>query len=71
LITFVAGFVAWRSIRRAERHAAETGEPTVPEEGPIEPIRPLGLVEPSPLAEPIERDPATADDHPPEAGAAP
>src|SRR3954447_5582482 len=35
LITLVAGVVAWRSIRRAERHAAETGEPVVPEEGPI------------------------------------
>ena len=42
LITIVAGVVAWRSIRRAERDAAETGEPVVPEHGPIEPIRPLG-----------------------------
>src|SRR3954454_13030013 len=54
LITLVAGVVAWRSIRRAERHAAETGEPVVPEEGPIEPFRPLGLVETSPIAEPVE-----------------
>ncbi len=59
IITFVAGFFAWRSIRRAERHAAETGEPTVSEEGPLE-FRPLGLVEPSPIAEP-ETDP-TQDD---------
>src|SRR4051794_9417195 len=51
IITFVAGFIAWRSIRKAERQAAETGEPTVPEEGPLE-FRPLGLVEPSPIAAP-------------------
>ena len=49
IITFVAGFFAWRSIRKAEREAAETGEPTVAEEGPLE-FRPLGLVEPSPIA---------------------
>ena len=54
LITVVAGVVAWRSIRRAEREAVETGEPVVPEHGPIEPFRPLGLVEPSPVAEPID-----------------
>src|SRR3954471_12675665 len=81
LITLVAGVVAWRSIRRAERHAAETGEPVVPEEGPIEPFRPLGLVEPSPIAEPVERaerververaEPVERDDDAPEAGAAP
>jgi dTMP kinase len=72
IITFVAGFFAWRSIRRAERHAAETGEPTVSEEGPLE-FRPLGLVEPSPIAEP-ETDPIADDGHDdghPEAGAAP
>jgi dTMP kinase len=51
IITFVAGFFAWRSIRKAERQAAEVGEPTVPEEGPVE-FRPLGLLEPSPVAEP-------------------
>jgi dTMP kinase len=51
IITLVAGLVAWRSIRRAERHAAETGEPVVSDEGPLE-FRPLGLVEPSPIAEP-------------------
>ena len=39
LITFVAGFVAWRSIRKAEREAVETGEPMVPEHGPIEFVR--------------------------------
>jgi dTMP kinase len=66
IITFVAGFVAWRSIRNAERTAAETGEPAVPEEGPLE-FRPLGLVEPSPIAE-AEPD---AGDPPEEAGAAP
>jgi dTMP kinase len=77
IITFVAGLFAWRSIRRAERNAAETGEPTVAEEGPIAPIRPLGLVEPSPIAEPDARDrdtDADADresDAPPEAGAGP
>jgi hypothetical protein len=75
IITFVAGFVAWRSIRRAERDADEAGEPTVAEEGPIE-FPPLGLVEPSPIAEP-ERSPITEpapeadDEHPPEAGTAP
>src|SRR3954463_4944447 len=51
IITLVAGFFAWRSIRKAEREAAETGEPTVAEEGPLEFV-PLGLVEPSPIAEP-------------------
>jgi dTMP kinase len=87
LITLVAGVIAWRSIRRAERHAEETGEPVVPERGPIEPIRPLGLVEPSPVAEPIDHETTEAvptevlpteilpTDHPdhdtPEAGAAP
>jgi dTMP kinase len=78
IITLVAGFVAWRSIRKAERLAEATGEPVVPEHGPIEPIRPLGLVEPSPLAEPID-DETTQDVPPsdgtdrdaPEAGAAP
>jgi hypothetical protein len=56
IITFVAGFFAWRSIRRAERNAAETGEPTIEEKGPLAPIRPLGLVEPSPIAEPDDHD---------------
>jgi dTMP kinase len=60
LITLVAGIFAWRGIRRAERVAAETGEPTVAEEGPLE-FRPLGLVEPSPVAEPAgEPDAAPA-----------
>jgi dTMP kinase len=64
IITFVAGLVAWRSIRRAERTAAAAGEPTVPEEGPLE-FRPLGLIEPSPIAEP------EADEGPPQGGASP
>ena len=63
LITLVAGLVAWRSIRRAERTAAESGEEVPAEYGPIEPIRPLGLVEPSPVAEPIE---PTADERIPD-----
>jgi dTMP kinase len=72
LITLVAGLVAWRSIRRAERDAAETGGPTVPEDGPIGPVRPLGLVEPSPLAEPEAGANDHGEDHGrPEAGAAP
>ena len=66
IITFAAGFVAWRSIRRAERQAAETGEPNVAEEGPVE-FRPLGLVEPSPTAEP-DAEPQPDE---PEAGAGP
>jgi dTMP kinase len=75
LITLVAGFFAWRSIRKAERIAAETGEPVVSEEGPLE-FRPLGLVEPSPIAEPEvaddENDLDDADDEEePDAGAAP
>src|SRR5215207_91773 len=61
LITLVAGIFAWRSIRRAEREAAETGEPTVSEEGPLE-FRPLGLVEPSPIAEPEAESDADAND---------
>jgi dTMP kinase len=84
IITLVAGLVAWRSIRRAERSAAESGEEVPAEYGPIEPIRPLGLVEPPPVAEPIEPDApdeqgspddtgaeAAQPDEPPEAGAAP
>jgi dTMP kinase len=75
LIAFVAGIVAWRSIRRAERHAEATGEPQVAEEGPIAPIRPLGLVEPSPIAEPDGDVGAAPDDRGgeqrPEAGAGP
>jgi dTMP kinase len=76
LITFVAGLFAWRSIRRAERAAGETGEPTVSEEGPLE-FRPPGLIEPSPIAEPVhDADAASApapaaDDEQPEAGAGP
>ena len=62
IITLVAGLVAWRSIRKAERTAAESGEAVPSEHGPIEPIRPLGLVEPSPVAEPIEPTPTTPDD---------
>ena len=50
IITFVAGLVAWRSIRKAERVAAEAGAPTRSEEGPIQFV-PLGLVEPSPIAD--------------------
>jgi dTMP kinase len=70
IITLVAGLVAWRSIRKAERLASEAGEATVPEEGPIE-FRPLGLVEPSPIADPDhEAEPHDGDEHP-EAGAAP
>ena len=60
IITFVAGFFAWRSIRKAERDAAEAGEPTVAEEGPLEFV-PLGLVEPSPIAEPEAATEAEAD----------
>jgi dTMP kinase len=74
IITFVAGFVAWRSIRKAEREAAETGQPTVSEAGPIGPVRPLGLVEPSPIADPdVDTDDASSaeGDGRPEAGAAP
>ncbi len=52
LITFVAGLVAWRSIRRAERLEAASGAPPMTHSGPAEPIRPLGLVEPNPVAEP-------------------
>jgi dTMP kinase len=78
LIAFVAGFIAWRSIRRAERSATEAGEPTVAEEGPLE-FTPLGLIEPSPIAVPEPKpevdDAADADagngDEAPEAGAAP
>jgi dTMP kinase len=51
IITLVAGLLAWRSIRRAESAARDAGEPTVSEEGPLAPIRPLGLLEPSPIAE--------------------
>ena len=72
LIAFVAGLFAWRSIRKAEREAAETGEPMVSEEGPLE-FRPLGLIEPSPVAEPQpetdERGGDVEDDR--DAGAAP
>ena len=57
LITLVAGLVAWRSIRKAERTAAASRVRRYRRStGPIEPIRPLGLVEPSPIAEPIEPD---------------
>jgi dTMP kinase len=69
LITFVAGLFAWRSIRRAERAAGEAGEPTVSEEGPLE-FRPLGLIEPSPVAEP-DREADAPDGGHPEAGAGP
>lgn len=70
LITFVAGFVAWRSIRRAERHATDAAEPEPRDAGPME-LRPLGLVEPSPLAEPDAHHAVDEDDAHPEAGAAP
>jgi dTMP kinase len=80
IITLVAGLVAWRSIRKAERNAAETGVATVSGEGPLE-LRPLGLVEPSPVAETgpddesdtVDSDaPDRADgDERPEAGAGP
>jgi MFS family permease len=66
LITFVAGLAAWRSIRKAERTAAASGEVPPTHTGPAEPIRPLGLVEPSPVAESIEPP-----DEAPEAGAGP
>jgi MFS family permease len=78
IITLVAGFFAWRSIRRAERVAEERGEPTVSEEGPLEFV-PLGLVEPSPIAEPEADDldddvgddlDDPADEQEPDAGAA-
>ena len=74
IITFVAGFFAWHSIRKAERVAAAAGEETVPEEGPLEFV-PLGLIEPSPIAAPdAETDDAEADDaddeEEPDAGAA-
>ena len=55
LITFVAGLVAWRSIRKAERVAAASGEAPMTHTGPAEPIRPLGLVEPNPVAAPACR----------------
>jgi dTMP kinase len=64
IITFVAGLVAWRSIRKAERMAAARGEAPITHQGPMEPIRPLGLVEPSPIVEPLDEDT-------PESGAAP
>ncbi len=51
-ITIVAGLFAWRSIRRAERNAVASGEQPLTHTGPREPLRPLGLVEPSPIAEP-------------------
>jgi dTMP kinase len=70
IITFVAGFVAWRSIRKAERLATAAGEATVAEAGPIE-FRPLGLVEPSPIADPDHADERHDGDEHPEAGAAP
>src|SRR5829696_1012007 len=69
LIAFVAGLFAWRSIRRAERAAAAAGEPTVSEEGPLEFV-PLGLIEPSPIAEPEAAEHADDEDEP-DAGAAP
>ena len=71
LITLVAGVVAWRSIRKAERTVAESGEEVPSGSGLVEPIRPLGLLEPSPIAEPIEPDTPDEEDQPPEAGAAP
>jgi dTMP kinase len=75
LITLGAGFVAWRSIRRAEREAQEAGEPTVSEHGSIAPIRPPGLVEPLVLVEPADEreadDEADEQDDQPDAGAAP
>jgi dTMP kinase len=69
LIAFVAGLFAWRSIRRAERHAAETGEPSVAEDGPLE-FRPLGLVEPDPTAPLPSEGTTEPDDAEPEAGRA-
>jgi hypothetical protein len=74
IITLAAGFVAWRSIRKAERVAAAAGEATVAEEGPIE-LRPLGLIEPSPIADPPPEGDREDEPHDgegrPEAGAAP
>jgi dTMP kinase len=71
IITLVAGVVAWRSIRRAERTVAESGEEVPSGSGLVEPIRPLGLLEPSPIAESVEPDAPDEEDQPPEAGAAP
>jgi dTMP kinase len=72
LIAFVAGLFAWRSIRRAARRAADTGEPSPAEEGPLE-LRPLGLVEPDPTAPLPNTDvtDVTDVDDEPDAGAAP
>ncbi len=60
-ITFVAGFLAWRSIRRAERSAAARGEAPMTHAEPAAPLRPLGLVEPSPIAEPEAAEPDEPD----------
>jgi dTMP kinase len=61
LITFVAGFVAWRSIRKAERAVgrdldAESGGTLAGGEAAIGFV-PLGLVEPSPVADPLPDPP--------------
>jgi dTMP kinase len=61
LITFVAGLVAWRSIRRAERATGDVPVPgpgTAPEsdDTPVT-FMPLGLVEPSPITPPREPPP--------------
>jgi dTMP kinase len=79
IITFVAGFFAWHSIRKAERIAVAAGEETVSEEGPLEFVPP-GLIEPSPVAEPeaeaddtdVDTDDAddADDEEEPDAGAA-
>jgi len=66
-MTVNAGLVAGRSIRKAERLATARGEEPVKHTGTPEPIRPLGLVEPSPIAEATtetlaERPPEPASD---------
>jgi MFS family permease len=47
IITFVAGMVAWRSIRRAERVASLTGGGPDLDHGPEAPLVALGLLEPA------------------------
>jgi hypothetical protein len=70
LIAFVAGLVAWRSIRKAERVAAASGEVPMTHSGPAEPIRPLGLIEPNPIAEPANDETGSEpEEAPPEAEA--
>ena len=68
LITFVAGFLSWRSIRRAERNATAHGEePSAAGAATTVPLFAPGLMEPSPIAVPIDEPEA---DPEPEADAA-